>query len=344
MLCRVPPPRLLVALVLLLTSFAGVANASGHFQTANFTITAANDQIARKVGEYAERWRREKAMEWLGREMPTWGRPCPLHVIISAAGSSGETTFAFDQGAILDQQMRVEGTLERVLDSVLPHEITHTVFAYRFRQPLPRWADEGGCVLSEDDHERQKHDDKIRRVLARGNQAFRLRVLMTMMQYPTRGENPGEDVITLYAQGYSLVRFLVESSSKPVFLDFLADAVNPQIGWDLALQKHYQVRDIDDLEVSWLKWMTQWYNPQARLMKQGDSHVAKGMADSTSASGQQQAARVSTPSSTVRSEPVSTSGSDRPWSAINDAPPPKPNNPGWKPVQARLGGAVPAPD
>ena len=26
------------------------------------------------------------------------------------------------------------------------------MFAYKFRAPLPRWADEGGSVLSEDDH------------------------------------------------------------------------------------------------------------------------------------------------------------------------------------------------
>ncbi|HMP17000.1 MAG TPA: hypothetical protein PKD72_08265, partial [Gemmatales bacterium] len=101
--------------------------------------------------------------------------------------------FAFDNGSILDQQMEVSGTLERILNSVLPHEITHTVFAYRFRKPLPRWADEGGSVLSEDEIERRKHDDLIRRYLAKGNQAYRLRTLMTMMQCPSSGE----DVITL---------------------------------------------------------------------------------------------------------------------------------------------------
>ena len=41
--------------------------------------------------------------------------------------------------------------MERMLHSVLPHEMTHTVFAHHFRYPVPRWADEGGSVLSEDD-------------------------------------------------------------------------------------------------------------------------------------------------------------------------------------------------
>src|ERR1051325_7538150 len=77
-------------------------HASGHYTTANFVVTAATPQIAQKVGETAEKWRREKAMEWLGYEMPNWGRKCPLQVTITPAGSSGETSFAFDNGSILD--------------------------------------------------------------------------------------------------------------------------------------------------------------------------------------------------------------------------------------------------
>ena len=50
---------------------------------------------------------------------------------------------------------------------MLPHEVTHTVFAYYFRCPLPRWADEGGAVLSEDDIELDKHDKIVRQILNR---------------------------------------------------------------------------------------------------------------------------------------------------------------------------------
>ena len=45
--------------------------------------------------------------------------------------------------------MRVIGTPERILDSVLPHEVTHTVMATHFGQPLPRWADVGICTTVE---------------------------------------------------------------------------------------------------------------------------------------------------------------------------------------------------
>ena len=80
-------------------------------------------------------------------------------------GPSGATSFQFGQGQVLGMKMEIQGPLERLVRSVLPHEVTHTVFAYHFRQPVPRWADEGGAVLSEDDIERNRHDQLVRMIL-----------------------------------------------------------------------------------------------------------------------------------------------------------------------------------
>src|SRR6202042_2981097 len=104
---------------------------------------APTAQIAQQIGQDAEYYRREKAILWLGSEMPPWPQPCPLKVVISNNGSGGATTFGYDRGQVLSQEMQIEGTLDRLRASVLPHEVTHTVFAYNFRQPVPRWADEG---------------------------------------------------------------------------------------------------------------------------------------------------------------------------------------------------------
>jgi hypothetical protein len=341
------------SLLTLLSLFVGLGSVTGsEHVTANFVVRAATPQIAQKVGEYAERWRREKALEWLGREMPQWGKKCPLTVTITPGGSGGETRFAFDNFQILDQQMEVSGSLERILNSVLPHEVTHTVFAYKFRQPLPRWADEGGSVLSEDDIERKKHDDLIRRYLAKGNQAYRLRTLMTMMQYP----NTGEDVITLYAEGYSVVRFLVESSNRQTFLEFVGDGMRPNIGWDRALQKHYGLRNIEQLEQSWLKWMVSWCNPQARLQN-GSTGTNTIVASNTAMEGNQTSRvesrtvrdnptviRGSKPDSSVNSDSrVERTGGEasRPWSPVVDTTPPATSTPGWRPLRASLGQPVP---
>ena len=98
--------------------------------------------------------------------------------------------------------MEIRGDAKQLLYSVLPHEVTHTVLAHHFGRPVPRWADEGGSVLSENDEERFQHDVKCREFLNAGR-AFVLRTLFRMTEYP-------RDMSVLYAQGYSVTAYLVE--------------------------------------------------------------------------------------------------------------------------------------
>jgi hypothetical protein len=229
--------------ILILVSFfllPGTVLGASH-RTQNFIVEAPTAQIAQQVGEYAEKYRKEKAVLWLGREMPPWGQPCPIRVTVTMGGAGGATSFAFDNGQIMHQQMHIEGSLERLLNSVLPHEVTHTVFAYHFRCPLPRWADEGGAVLSEDDVERDRHDKMVRQILNSGR-AIPLRRLLVLKEYPS-------EVMALYAQGFSVTDFLVSKSSRPEFLNFVADGMRG--GWDAALQRHYQMRSVEELEQAW---------------------------------------------------------------------------------------------
>ena len=91
------------------------------FQTRNFTVTASTDEIARKVGEAAETYRRDLAIFWLGQPLPNWSKPCKLRVRDGAMGAGGETKFQFVGKEVLNWDMYVQGSLERILDSVLPH-------------------------------------------------------------------------------------------------------------------------------------------------------------------------------------------------------------------------------
>jgi hypothetical protein len=211
------------------------------YNTQNFSVEAPTAEIARQIGERAEHFRREKAMQWIGREMPPWGQRCPVKVTVTMGGAGGATSFAFDNGQILHQQMHIEGSLERLLNSVLPHEVTHTVFAYHFRCPVPRWADEGGAVFSEDDLERDRHDKMVRQILNSGR-AIPLRRLLALKDYPN-------EVMALYAEGFSVTSFLIDKSNRPAFLNFVADGMRS--GWDAALQRHYQFRNIEELEQAW---------------------------------------------------------------------------------------------
>src|SRR5580704_2042725 len=147
---------------LLFFVLAGIFTSMGaSYRTQNFIVEAPTQEIAERMGQWAEYYRRDKAIQWLGREMPPWPEPCPLRIKVTRGSAGGATSFNFEHGQVW-QTMEIEGTLERLQNSVLPHEVTHTVFAHYFRCPVPRWADEGGAVLSEDELERNNHDLMVR--------------------------------------------------------------------------------------------------------------------------------------------------------------------------------------
>jgi hypothetical protein len=228
-----------VALVLV----GALASLGAASRTQNFVVEAPTPQIAQQVGQYAEHYRREKALQWLGQEMPPWPEPCPVHVTVTMSGAGGATSFAFDRGRILSMEMNIEGSLDRLLSSVLPHEVTHTVFAHYYRTPVPRWADEGGSVLSEDDQERNRHDQLVRQILNAPGRAIPLRRLFSLTQYP-------RDVMVLYAEGYSVTNFLVGQSSRSQFLAFVAQGMRGD--WDGAARAHYRYNSVEELEQAWL--------------------------------------------------------------------------------------------
>jgi hypothetical protein len=231
-------------LILVLTGVFSSLGAAYRTPNGNFLVEAPTPQIAQQVGQWAEYYRKEKAIQWLGREMPPWSEPCPLHVKVTFGAAGGATSFNFMQGQVW-QTMQIEGALDRLVMSVLPHEVTHTVFAHHFRCPVPRWADEGGAVLSEDEVERGRHDQMVRQILNAGR-AIPLRRLFNLHDYPN-------EVGALYAEGYSVAYFLVSSSNRPAFLRFVAQGMTGD--WDGAVQAHYHYQNIEQLEEAWLAYL-----------------------------------------------------------------------------------------
>lgn len=217
------------------------------YKTANFVVQAPNDDVARQVGETAETWRKRLALKWLGEEMPDWQRRCSVRVRVGQIGAGGATTFSFDRGHVFGWKMQVQGTLERILDSVVPHEVSHTVFATHFRRPLPRWADEGAATLVEHDSEQRVQQLRLKQVLDT-RQRIPFRRLLSMKDYPS----DMQQVLVLYAEGYSLADYLVQKKGRTTFLKFLDDA--HRNGWDRALIRHYGVKSVETLEKNWKGW------------------------------------------------------------------------------------------
>lgn len=225
---------------------ANLANAAGY-RTVNFTVDAPTPQLAKEIGDSAEVWRRELAKEWLGKELPRWSQPCPIKASVHPdLGAGGATSFVFNQGQVYDWRMNIQGSRERVLDSVLPHEITHTIFATHFRQPLPRWADEGACTTVEHHSEIQKQERMLIDFL-KTKRGIRFDEMFAMTEYPA-------DVLPLYAQGHSLSQFLISQRGKQVFLNFLADGMRTG-DWRAAIQSHYEYEHLLALQNSWMDWV-----------------------------------------------------------------------------------------
>ena len=181
---------------------------------------------------------------WLGHDLPTWSTPCPIKVKLTDGEAGGLTSFGFTQGRVTDQSMTVEGRLDRILASALPHEVTHTIFASYFGGPMPRWADEGASLLSEDDRERRRHDKIAVDLLARRGEVPLAR-LFVIEDYP-------KDLMSFYGQGYSISRFLIEMGGRPRFLRFVRDGLKD--GWDPATRIHYQLANVRELDRAWRSW------------------------------------------------------------------------------------------
>jgi hypothetical protein len=217
--------------------------------------------LAVEVCQAAEQYRKDLAFEWLGSELPPWRGPCPITVRL-ASGAGGATSFMFDNGVPFGWTMNIQGPRERILDSVLPHEITHTIFATHFGRPLPRWCDEGACTTVEHASERAKQDRFLIEFLHtdRGipfNQMFR------MTEYP-------DPILPLYSQGYSLTRYLIQQGGKRKFVNYIGEGMATR-NWPAATQKHYGFADLSELQVTWLEWVRQG---SPNLKENGDTALA----------------------------------------------------------------------
>jgi hypothetical protein len=225
----------------------------------NFVVYAADPIMARKVSSEAERFRKELAQQWLGRELKPWSQKCPIKVQVEMH-AGGETSFAFvpagaGKGKPIDWQMKIFGPPDRILDAVLPHEITHTIFATHFGRPLPRWADEGACTTVEHVSERRKNHKMLMEFLtSQPSRGIPFNKMFTMRNYP-------HDILPLYAQGYSLAKFLIAQKGHRHFLNFVGKGLQnesrfPELqAWDKATSEFYSYRDLSDLQVSWLGWV-----------------------------------------------------------------------------------------
>lgn len=220
-----------------------------NYRTENFLVTAPTAELARQIGDAAEMYRRDLAIEWLGRQLPAWDERCPIRAEVhDRLPAGGQTSFYFVAGRPRGWQMILQGSRERVLDSVLPHEITHTIFATHFGRPLPRWADEGACTTVEHPSERAKQEKWLVEFLSsRPSRGIPFNVMFQMRDYPS-------DILPLYSQGYALAEFLIAQGGKQKFVKYLESGMKSE-NWTQTTLQHYGYPSLSALQVAWVEWV-----------------------------------------------------------------------------------------
>jgi hypothetical protein len=129
---------------------------------------------------------------------------------------------------------------------VLPHEVTHTIFATHFGRPLPRWADEGACTTVEHVSEKSKQEKLLYQFLTT-NRGIPFNKMFAMKEYP-------RDILPLYSQGYALARYLIALGGKPKFVDYVGAGMQSN-NWTAVTNQFYGFHSLSDLQLSWLEWV-----------------------------------------------------------------------------------------
>lgn len=228
----------------LLYAFAAMTLTGASYRTQNFTVTAPQTEIAKKVADAAERHRSELARQWLEAELPDWSSPCPISVRTGdRLRARGATSYVFRQGQALDWEMELTGPVEAVLECVLPHEVMHTILATHFGRPLPRWAEEGICTIVEPPAELSRHHVRTLS-LVRRRETMPVARLLQLEYYP-------RDPIPFYMQSFSLSYYLVATGGRQKFVQFLDEGSRSR-NWTSALNANYGLKDLAALETAWM--------------------------------------------------------------------------------------------
>lgn len=158
--------------------------------------------------------------------------------------SVGSTQMTFDEGRCVFRRIDLRADAKDWQHGALPHELTHTVLAERFRgRPLPRWIDEGIAMLSESEGKRRERLLDLRRTLDRGRS-------MPIHQLLRIDRQPAPDLRdAFYGQSLGLTAWFVERSTPAEFATFVEELLTD--GFEPALVRHYKLRGISELQLQW---------------------------------------------------------------------------------------------
>lgn len=229
-------------------------------QTAHFRIFhKQSKEYVETVAQVVERTRQDMYRKWFGHDGPAWPLRCDLflHTTVSdytritgeKADSPGHSRIELDPGSmrVAFRRMDMHCDQNGMLETVLPHETTHTVLAGMFGPAdVPRWLDEGVAVLSETSSTIEQYRRNLIRFHREGS-LYTVRDLMQMHDFPS-----SQRIKQFYAQSVFLVEFLTTQRGPLTFSEFARDGLRE--GYELALRRHYGW-SFADLEARWNQYV-----------------------------------------------------------------------------------------
>lgn len=213
-----------------------VSSEVAGLRSENFLVNCQDKALQASTSHYAEVYRREIALQWIGEPQPRWSYP---HIInVSKDDPHGENNVVLNLTHKLDVY-NVDET--QILYSTLPHEVCHSVLLTYCGKSIPLWASEGIAMSCE----RIEMGAKDPARFARMAEDRDLREMFNRDTYPIFYKN------AFYGQAFSVTQFLVERSGRKEFLAFIQQGKNS--GWTEALEKTYQL-DWATLQSEWWIW------------------------------------------------------------------------------------------
>lgn len=101
--------------------------------------------------------------------------------------------------------------------------------------------------------------------------------LFLMKEYPA-------DVLPMYAQGYSVCRFLIDQKGPRTFIQFLGDYMRHP-SWTANIKQHYGYDSLKELQDYWLAWVADGGGPVERFAKSPTNRTGQANGEIASTGG-----------------------------------------------------------
>ena len=234
-------------------------------ETANFRIHHSNPDIALRAARVLEASRERTVKVWDPAACDAvWSPRCDV-VLRSPGSQTSKHCDAISFAVVTCEASCVIGRMivapqndPRLLESILPHEVTHVVVRSRLRSDdVPCWLDEGVALVSDSTHRRRDLRADIAGTAASSSPTCWTDFLQTR-SYPAAGEHR-----LFYARSLVVCEYLLLLGDAEDLMQFTKMAISDGT-YDRALRKVYSIHAREQLEERLTQFVTTQVHAAAR--------------------------------------------------------------------------------